>query len=81
MGAVQHDEFGHHLWVLNGKEPGYGPAPVVSDHAAPVVPWETAHATATTEEEEQQQEDLKNTVSTSDTRRIRLLLQRRRYEL
>lgn len=38
MGAVQDDEFGHHLWVVNGKEPRYGPAPVVSDHTASVVP-------------------------------------------
>ena len=40
MGTVQNDEFCHHLWVVNGKEPRYGPPPVMTHEAASVVPLE-----------------------------------------
>jgi len=40
MGAVQDDEFGHHLWVVNGEQPRYGATPVVANQATSVVPCE-----------------------------------------
>lgn len=40
MGAVQDDEFCHHLWVVNGKQPCYGPTPVVANKATSVVSLE-----------------------------------------
>lgn len=40
MGTVEDDEFRDHLWVVNGEQPRYGPAPVVAHQAASVVPLE-----------------------------------------
>ncbi len=40
MGTVEDDEFCHHLWVVNGKQPRYGPTPVVADETTSVVSLE-----------------------------------------
>lgn len=39
MRTVEDDELRHHLGVVDGKQPGYGPAPVVADETTSVVPW------------------------------------------
>lgn len=40
VGAVEDDEFGHHLRVVNGKEPRHRPAPVMAHQTAAVVSLE-----------------------------------------
>lgn len=39
MRTVEDDELRHHLGVVDGKQPRYGPAPVVADETTSVVPW------------------------------------------
>lgn len=38
MRTVEDDELRHHLGVVDGKQPCYGPAPVVADKTTSVVP-------------------------------------------
>lgn len=40
MGTVEDNEFCHHLWVVNGKQPRDGPTPVMADEATSVVSLE-----------------------------------------
>lgn len=37
MGTVENNEFCHHLWVMNGKQPRDGSSPVMANKAASVV--------------------------------------------